>query len=130
MRFLLPTNLDAIYLGIGLTACVLALIGWSLLRRKASAQPSDEDLLDAIIARQSPGSGRQRQRTPRRGPDVRQSAASGPQLSALEGHLRNAILDASTGERLLKDAMTSGVGRASAIRKVLRDLEEEDKRWS
>jgi hypothetical protein len=62
--------------------------------------------------------------------DVRQLAASGPQLSALEGHLRNAILDASARERLVKDAMTSGVGRAAAIRKVLRDLEEEDKRWS
>src|SRR6478672_2004398 len=105
MRLMLPANLDAIYLGIGLTACVLALISWSLLRRKASAQPdagrqargqpgpvhvgahvrqdrSDDNLLDAIIERQSPRSGRQR--TSRRGPGVRQLAASGPQLSALE----------------------------------------------
>src|SRR6476620_5194880 len=82
----------------------------------------DSDLLDAIIKRQSPGSGRQRP-TLR---DVRQSAASGPQLSVLEGHLRNAILYANARERLVKDAMATGDGRATAIRKVLRDLEEED----
>ena len=71
----------------------------------------DSDLLDAIIKRQSPGSGRQRP-TLR---DVRQSAASGPQLSVLEGHLRNAILYANARERLVKDAMATGVGRATAI---------------
>ena len=126
---MLPANSDAIgaiYVVIGLTACVLALIGWMLLRRRARAQLSDETLLKAIIERQSPGG---RERPSRRGPDARRSAG-GPQLSVLEGHLRNAILDASARERLVKDAMTTGVGRAAAIRKVLLDLEEEDRRWS
>jgi hypothetical protein len=127
---LLPPNSDAIvaiYIGIGLTACVLALIGWVLLRRRARAQLSGETLLNAIIERQSPGG---RQHLSRRSPDARLSAAGGPQLSVLEGHLCNAILDASARERLVKDAMTAGVDRAAAIRKVLRDLEEEDERWS
>ena len=55
----------------------------------------------------------------------------GSQLSALEGHLRNAILDPNARERLVKDAMRiAGGSRAAAIRKVLRDLGDEDKRWS
>jgi len=49
----------------------------------------------------------------------------------LEGHLRNAILDARARERVVNDAMwTTGGDRAAAIRKVLGDLNEEDKRWS
>src|SRR4051812_26402992 len=125
MRFLLPAALDAttaIYIGIGLAACVLVLIVWSLLRRRSRTQSPNENLLDAIIERQ--GSGRSRS-LPRR------AAGGGPQLSALEGHLRNAILDPNARERLVKDAMRiTGGGRAAAIRKVLRDLGDEDKRWS
>jgi hypothetical protein len=34
---------------IGLTACVLAPIGWAMLRRRGRAQLSDEILLNAII---------------------------------------------------------------------------------
>ena len=55
----------------------------------------------------------------------------GSQLSALEGHLRSAVLDLNARERLVKDAMRdAGGNRAAAIRKVLRDLAEEDKRWA
>jgi hypothetical protein len=49
----------------------------------------------------------------------------------LERHLRNAIFDENARERLVNDAMrTDGGKRAAAIRKVLRDLGDEDKRWS
>ena len=82
---------------IGLTACVLAPIGWAMLRRRGRAQLSDEILINAIIERQSPGG---RQHPSRRGPDARLSAAGRQQFSVLEGHLRNAILDASARERL------------------------------
>jgi hypothetical protein len=45
--------------------------------------------------------------------------------------LRNAVLNANARERLVKDAMrATGGDRTAAIRKVLRDLYEEDKRWS
>jgi hypothetical protein len=45
--------------------------------------------------------------------------------------LRNAILNANARERLVKDAMrATGGDRSAAIRKVLRDLHEADKRWS
>jgi hypothetical protein len=48
----------------------------------------------------------------------------------LERHLRNAILSESARERLVKDAMrTDGSSRAAAIKKVLRDLGDENKRW-
>jgi hypothetical protein len=48
----------------------------------------------------------------------------------LERQLRNAILDGSARERLVKHAMrTDGGNRATAIRQVLRDLEDENKRW-
>jgi hypothetical protein len=135
---LLSPSLDAtiaIYVGIGLAACVLAFVVWFLLRRRCGA---NENLLDTIIERQSPGSGRQRPfwRGPeapplpgRRGRKANWMAADGTQLSMLEGHLRSAVLDTNARERLVKDAMASG-GRAAAIRKVLRDLEDEDKRWS
>ena len=49
----------------------------------------------------------------------------------LERHLRNAILDQNARERLVNDAMRTNSGtRAAAIRKVLRDLGDEHKRWS
>lgn len=133
MQFSLPANLDAttaIYIGIGFTVCVvLALIGWSRRRRRPSgAQSTNENLLEAIIERQSPGS--ERQRPLRRGPDTRQPAAGVPQLSLLEGRLRTAILDAKARERLVKDTMATCNDRSAAVRKVLHDLEAEDKRWS
>jgi hypothetical protein len=49
----------------------------------------------------------------------------------LERHLRDAILNENARERLVNDAMrTNGGTRAAAIRKVLSDLGDEDKRWS
>jgi len=129
MQFLLPADLDtttAICVGIGLAAWVFALVGWSILRRRSRAQSPNENLLDAIIERQSPGSGPSRSV-----PDACRPAGSGPQLSALEGHLRNAVFDVKARERLVQDAMQAvGGSRAAAIRKVLRDLDEEDKRWA
>jgi hypothetical protein len=48
----------------------------------------------------------------------------------LERRLRNAILSESARERLVNHAMRTGAGnRAAAIREVLRDLEDENKRW-
>ena len=64
-------------------------------------------------------------------PAARRRAAAGSQLAVLEGHLRNAALDAIARERLVKDATrATGGDRAAAIRKVLRALHEEDSRWS
>jgi hypothetical protein len=117
-----------VYVGVGiwLAAYVLVLVVWSLLRRRSRTQSPNENLLDAIIEQQSPGSGPSRNL-----PDARRAAGGGLQLSALEGHLRNAILDPNTRERLVKDAMRdAGGNRAAAIRKVLRDLADEDKRWA
>lgn len=119
-------NLDSvteIYVSIGLTAGVIALVGGLLRRRKfRPLSVTNENLLNAIIERQSPGS---------KPPRVCRPAEGAPQVSVLEGHLRNAILDARARERLVNDAMsTTGGDRAAAIRKVLGDLNEEDKRWS
>jgi hypothetical protein len=102
MQFLLPADLDtttAICVGIGLAAWVFALVGWSILRRRSRAQSPNENLLDAIIERQSPGSGPSRSV-----PDACRPAGSGPQLSALEGHLRNAVFDVKARERLVQNA--------------------------
>lgn len=53
------------------------------------------------------------------------------QLAALERHLNTAILDPGARERLVSDALRhTGRDRAAAIRKVLTDLETEDRRWS
>jgi hypothetical protein len=53
------------------------------------------------------------------------------QLAALEGHLRNAILDPGARERLVNHAMRTSTGdRATAIRKVLADLHGENNRWT
>ncbi len=114
----------AIYIGIGLAVSVLTLVGWLLLSgRNPKHHGTNENLLNAIIERQSPGS----KRRSARGPAGRRPQ----QLSALEGHLRNAILDPSSRERLVQDAMrVAGGDRQKAIRKVLRDLHDEDKRWT
>jgi hypothetical protein len=124
------------YVGIGLLAvCAVVLLGWNLYSRKARAQlDTNEGLLDTIIERQSPGAGRQRRTAsalPRTMTGALRPTGGGPQLSVLEGHLRNAILNADARERLVKDAMrVTGGDRAAAISKVLRDLHEEDKRLS
>src|SRR5215472_5870897 len=103
----------------GLIACALVgaavFLGWPLLRR--TAPPDNAGLLDDIIAQQSPS--RLRKRRPV------------PQLAALEGHLRNAILDPGARERLVNDAVRTTAGdRAAAIGKVLADLHDDDKRWA
>ncbi len=124
-----------LYVGLGLAACALAFVGRHLLSRRPRTRPdANAILLDAIIAQQSPDLGRQHPATrasSRSVPDLPRSADGGPQLAALEGHLRNAVLNANARERLVKDAMRVTRGdRVAAIRKVLRDLHEEDARWS
>ena len=125
----------AIYVRILLAVCAVALVVSALVRRRAGARSSaNKDLLNAIIERQSAGSRLNHPGTfgssglatapPR-------AAQPGSQLAALEGHLRTAILDAGARERLVRDAMrVVGGNRAAAIRKVLHDLHDEDKRWS
>ena len=69
--------------------------------------------------------------SPRSLSDARRQAVDRSQIEALERHLATAILDPGARDRLITDAMRVTDGdRAEAIRKVLRDLEEEDKRWS
>jgi hypothetical protein len=107
-----------IYLGAGLAACALVLVGW-VLGRRSSVRPH------AVIQKQSAGSGRQSFGS------VPHAGRATDQVARLEGHLRNAIFDPGARERLVKDAMRgTGGNRAAAIRKVLSDLEREDKRWS
>ena len=128
-----PTT--SIYVGIALAACAIALAGRSLLRRGSRTRSSaSRNLLNTIIAQQSAGS---RYPAPvasglsRRVAGAARPAQGGPELAALERHLRTAILDPNARERLVKDAMRkTGGGRAAAIRKVLRDLHDQDKRWS
>jgi hypothetical protein len=116
---------------LGLIACAFAglalFLGWPIFQRKTPSSrkaPSDNGgLLDAIIARQSP------QNTP--GQRQRRRPVQNPQLAALEGHLRNAILDPGARERLVNHAMRTSTGdRATAIRKVLADLHGENNRWA
>lgn len=105
--------------------CTLSGTDWILGRRSSARQRADKQLLDAVIQKQSAGS-------------IRRSSGSVPhagratgQLALLEGDLRNAIFDPGARERLVKDAIrATGGDRAAAIRKVLSDLEREDKRWS
>jgi hypothetical protein len=128
-------NAVAIYVGVGLMACALALVGLRLHRWKPRARPhTDEALLDAIIERQSPGSerGRPTKRASSGGlTGERRPVAGGSRLALLEGHLCIAILDANARERLVGDAMrATGGDRVAAIQKVLHDLREEDKRLS
>lgn len=111
----------------GLAACALVLAGWVLGRRAHTrARPaSGSALLNAILERESP---RSRRAPSDRGSRVSRSPGEG---ALLEGHLRTAVFDAGARERLIADAMRStGGDRAAAIRKVLRDLETEDRRWS
>lgn len=132
-------NPTAIYIGIALAACAFALVGLVIHRRKlqthsdADGSDANETLLDSIIERQSPKPGPRRATkpaSPHRVPVPRRSGG-GEQLSVLEGHLRNAIFDASARDRLVSDAMrATGGDRTAAIRRVLHDLHNEDKRFS
>jgi hypothetical protein len=118
------------YVGVGLVTCVVGLIGWTLLqhRSRARAKANEAQLL-AFLARQSPGS--PRQRPPRSVPDARRPKGDGRALAALEAQLGNAIFRADARERLIKDALPhTGGDRAAAIRKVLSDLHAENNRWS
>jgi hypothetical protein len=113
-----------IYAEAALLVSALVVFGGILVRARPR---SNENLLDAIVERQSPGSGRGRETgmVPDRG------LSKGPRLSVLEGHLRTAILSPQARERLVEDAMrTAGGNRAAGIRKVLSDLHAENNRWS
>jgi hypothetical protein len=127
--------ITATYATFGLAACALALIGVVAYRRNSGArQNPNETLLNAIIERQSPGPGHQRSGRPASTQRVRpgpRPTGGDKRLAMLEGHLRNAILDANARERLVIDAMRVTHGnRTAAIDKVLRDLHGEDKRLS
>ena len=92
-------------------------------RRKSSRSLTNKALLETIIGgklQTELGAGT----VPKAGKPSRQ-------LALLEGHLRIAILDPGARERMVAQAMRSvGSDRAAAIRKVLADLEAENKRWS
>jgi len=61
-------------------------------------------------------------------PPPRESTGS---LIAFERHLQTAILGPNARTRLVSDAIkVTGGDRVASIRKVPRDLEEEDRRWS
>ncbi len=123
-------TMTTIRAGVGLAACALALVGRTLLRQRSRARPiANETPFNALIERRSQGS--ERQRRPGSVPDFHRPASGGPQISALESQLRNAIFSADARERLVKDALRrTGGDRAAAIRKVLDDLHTENNRWS
>ena len=108
-----------VYIGIALgVVCALAIAARTLFWFRAKPR-SDTPLLDSMIGQQQS-----------RRPAPRQRREPAPQLAMLERQLRNAILDGSARERLVKHAMrTNGGNRATGIRQVLRDLEDENKRW-
>jgi hypothetical protein len=123
------------YLGIALTVGVIALAGRQLRRWFSRAQsPTNAALLITIVSQQPtrPAHARPTQRSPFGSvPATNRPAPGGPTPSALEGHLRHAIISADARERLVKHAMhTTGGDRAAAIRKVLDDLHAEDRRFS
>jgi hypothetical protein len=117
---LMPLTMDIstpLYVSIGLIVCAFLLIAVALRRPRArtQARPTGH-LLEDILARQSPGSG------------GRHPTGSGPRLAALEGHLRNAILDPGARERLVDAAIRkTGGDRAAAIREVLRAFERDNR---
>lgn len=120
----------AIYVGMALVAGAVALVGLIIHRRKFYARSdANESLLDSIIEKQSPKPGRRP--VSRLAPVAGRSGRGEIRLSVLEGHLRNAILDRSARERLVNAAMrATGGDRPAAIRRVLDDLHNEDKRFS
>ena len=127
------TIVIAIDIGIALgVVCALAIAGRTLFWFRAQSR-SDTPLLDLMIE-QSPRSGHRPSKetaSPRNKSSSRQQREAAPQLAMLERQLRNAILDENARERLVNEAMRANGGtRAGAIRKVLSDLGDEDKRWS
>jgi len=119
-----------IYPVLGLAGCGLTLVGWLFGRRSGLRQMPGKDLVRAAIEKPSP---RSRSPAPKRastGSVPRVGPPTG-QLAALERHLRTAIFDQGARERLIADALGHTRGdRVAAIRKVLSDLESEDRRWS
>jgi hypothetical protein len=125
----------AIYAGVGLAGCALAIAGPFVLPRK-SRTPSNTQTVQAHpnVARPSPKAGKQRPKISRSSgsvPEVRRPGDPGPQATALERHLSNAILSLDARERLIQHALPTVKGdRVAAIRKVLSDLHNENNRWS
>jgi hypothetical protein len=122
-------------IGVALTVCVAALVTrLGVLRKRTRPSIGNKALLDAIIAEQSPGSAGRRPTLHVQsgsGSNAGGRDKSGPELAVLEGHVRNAVLDASARQRLISDAMRAAGGdRAAALRKVLRDPHDEDRRWA
>ena len=122
-----------IYTAIGAAGCGLVLVGWSSGRRSGLRQMSGKNLkkLKRAAIEPSPpwaGSPVSKQLLVGSVPQVGRAAG---QLDMLERHLRTAIFDPGARERLVADALRrTGGSRAAAIRKVLSDLETEDRRWS
>jgi hypothetical protein len=127
------TTAICVGIGIGLALCAVALMGMMLmLRMRDSRSPAHAGSPASGQPPQAATPARPRATAPvtRSVPLVRRPATSAL-ASALEGHLRNAILNADARERLVKDAMRhTGGDRAAAVRKVLEDLHSENKRWS
>jgi hypothetical protein len=123
-----------IYAGAGFAGYALAIVGWTLLPLKSRVRPNTEDSpWHAGTEQPSPESGRQRSSPSRSSgsvPEFHRPASNGPQFSVLEGQLRSAIFSAGARERLVQHALqTTNGDRVAAIRKVLNDLSEDNKRW-
>jgi hypothetical protein len=109
----------ATYLGVALAASGLALLAFALIRK---SRRSNKALLETIIGGKP--------QTPQDARSARKIGKPSGQAALLEGHLRTAILDPGARERMVAQAMRStGGDRVAAIRKVLADIEAEDKRW-
>ena len=118
------------YAAIGLAGCGLVFVGWFFGRRSGRRQMSGKDLQRAATERSSPWSGPPAPKRPLTGSVPHVDRPSG-QLAMLERHLSTAIFDTGARERLVADALRhTGGNRAAAIRKVLSDLENENRRWS
>lgn len=117
-------------IAIGLATTAVILIGLLLLRRRATIGIPMR-VASPIPASQQAAPPRPRAQIPatRSVPTVKRAASASN--SALERHLRTAILSPDARERLLRDAMRkTGGDRNAAIRKVLDDLHAEDRRLS
>ena len=77
----------AVYVGGGLAACALVLVGWILGRMSGARRRTGRKRLNAVIQRESAGSRR------RSSGSVPQAGLARGQLALLEGHLRTAIFD-------------------------------------
>jgi hypothetical protein len=109
--------------------CILvSVIGLLVYGKIRSTEPDvRRNLLDEILERQCAAS--RCAHSSHNSTSSSTSAGGDSQLAALEGHPRMAILDPSARERLISEAMrATGKGRRDAIRKVLYDLENEDRR--